>query len=368
MKSEVKKVFRSLKTYELALRPKNKPAQWTLPVPIGRGLSIGGRQIIVMAGPCSIESRAQLLKTARAVQRARAHVLRGGAFKPCTFPYRFRGLKQEGLKIIAEVGRSLGLPIITEVMDVRDVPEVCQYTDILQVGARNMQNYNLLVEVGKTDKPVFLKRGMWANIDELLGAAEYILKEGNPHVMLCERGIVTFENHTRWTLSIPMVAELKHRTHLPVVVDPSHGTGRRHLVEPMALAAIAAGADGLMIEVHPDPDRSVSDWMQALRPQDFSRLMERVSAVAQSVGRTIDGSGERKTLSTIEPRTLVASRALKSGIVLERRHLAIRKNGRGKGTAHQTGVTPRLLNNLIGRRLLYDLRAHDPITLGVVEL
>jgi 3-deoxy-7-phosphoheptulonate synthase len=255
-------------------------------VPIN-GISIGGRQMIVIAGPCAVESREQLLETARAVKQAGAHVLRGGAYKPRTSPYSFQGLGDEGLRFLAEARKETGLPVVTEVMDPDQVPLVTTYADILQIGARNMQNYALLHAVGEAQRPVLLKRGMMSTIEELLMAAEYILSHGNDRVILCERGIRTFETYTRNTLDISAVPLLKRLSHLPVVVDPSHGTGKWELVEPMARAAVAAGADGLMIEVHPRPEEALSDGAQSLKPERFAALVQSLRPIAQAVGRTL---------------------------------------------------------------------------------
>jgi len=251
------------------------------------GLTIGGGQLVVMAGPCSVESRDQLLETAQAVKEAGAHVLRGGVFKPRTSPYSFQGLREKGLRLLAEVREETGLLVITEVMDPQQVPLVTTYADILQIGARNMQNYTLLHAVGKAQRPVLLKRGMMSTIEELLMAAEYILTHGNDRVMLCERGIRTFETYTRNTLDISAVPLLKQVSHLPVIVDPSHGTGKWELVEPMSRAAVAAGADGLLIEVHPHPKDALSDGTQSLKPARFAALMRSLRPVAEAVGRTL---------------------------------------------------------------------------------
>ncbi len=250
-------------------------------------LNLGGETIVVMAGPCSVESYDQILEIAESVKKSGAHVLRGGAYKPATYPYRFMGHREEGLRMLAAARDVTGLPVVTEVMDPADVDVVAKYADILQVGMRNMQNYRLLAALGSVGKPVLLKRGSWAKIDEWLGAAEYIAAAGNPNVILCERGIVSFEDHTRWTLSLSVVTRLKEVTHLPVIVDPSHGTGRRSLVPAMAKAAVASGADGLMIEVHTDPDKSVSDAIQAIACDTFDVLMEELRAVAKAVGRSM---------------------------------------------------------------------------------
>ncbi|MGA9349070.1 MAG: 3-deoxy-7-phosphoheptulonate synthase [Anaerolineae bacterium] len=255
-------------------------------VPVNR-VMIGGRQLIVMAGPCAVESHDQLLEAARAVKEAGAHVLRGGVFKPRTSPYSFQGLGEEGLRLLAKARDEIGLPVITEVMDPQQVPLVTTYADILQIGARNMQNYALLHAVGQAQRPVLLKRGMMSTIEELLMAAEYILSHGNDRIILCERGIRTFEKYTRNTLDISAVPLLKQLSHLPVVVDPSHATGKRELVEPVSQAAVAAGADGLLIEVHPHPEEALSDGAQSLEPDRFARLMRRLQPIAEAVGRTL---------------------------------------------------------------------------------
>lgn len=250
-------------------------------------LMVGNCHLGVIAGPCSVENRVQTLSTARAVKAAGATGLRGGAFKPRTSPYSFQGLKEEGLKILAAARDETGLPVVTEVMSAQDVELVARYADVLQIGARNMQNYRLLEEVGDCGKPVLLKRGPSATLDELLLASEYILNQGNQNVMLCERGIRTFETHTRFTLPLASVPWLHERTHLPVVVDPSHGTGHTHLVARMAAAAVAAGADGLILEVHPDPESALSDGYQSLTFDQFSETMQLVRRVAEAVGKVI---------------------------------------------------------------------------------
>ncbi len=240
---------------------------------------VGGNYPIIIAGPCSVESREQILEVAEAVKEAGAHMLRGGAFKPRTSPYSFQGLGVEGLKYLREAGDATGLPIVTEVLDPRHVDLVAKYADVLQVGARNMQNFPLLKELGRVRKPVLLKRGFGATIEEFLCAAEYILKEGNDQVILCERGIRTFERLTRFTLDIAAIPLLKELTHLPVIVDPSHASGRRSLVPPLAKAALAAGADGLMIEVHPNPDKALSDGPQSLTLEMFRELMKELKVM-----------------------------------------------------------------------------------------
>jgi len=251
------------------------------------GVSIGGQRLVVMAGPCAVESHEQMLETARAVKKAGAQVLRGGAFKPRTSPYSFQGLGEEGLRLLAEAREETGLPVVTEVMDPQMVPLVTVYADILQVGARSMQNYALLHAVGEAQRPVLLKRGMMSTLEELLMAAEYILSHGNERVILCERGIRTFEQYTRNTLDISAVPLLKQLSHLPVIVDPSHGTGKWELVEPLSRAAVAAGADGLIIEVHPHPEEALSDGAQSLKLARFARLMQSLRPVAKAVGRTL---------------------------------------------------------------------------------
>ena len=248
-------------------------------------VAFGGKRIAVIAGPCSVESKEQMLSTGTAVAKSGAAVLRGGAFKPRTSPYSFKGLGREGLQILAETREQTGCPVVTEVLSPDDVDLVCEYADMLQVGSRNMQNYSLLEAVGKADKPVFLKRGLMSTIEELLLAAEYILAAGNPNVVLCERGIRSFEKYTRNTLDIAAIPLLKQLSHLPVVVDPSHATGRRDLVIPVARAGIAAGADGVMIEVHHDPDNARSDGAQSLTHDQFNSFMKELTPLAQAVGR-----------------------------------------------------------------------------------
>lgn len=251
------------------------------------GVTVGGTRIAVMAGPCSVESRDQICTTAEAVKKAGANMMRGGAYKPRTSPYSFQGLEEEGLKLLKEAKDLTGLPIVTEVMNPREVELVARYADVMQIGARNVQNFSLLKEVGKIPKPVLLKRGMMTTIKEFLMSAEYILSEGNKDVILCERGIRTFETATRNTLDLSCIPVLKKETHLPIVIDPSHGTGHWDLVEPMARAAIAAGADGLMIEVHPDPINAYSDGPQSLKPSTFTRLMDNIRPFIQLMGRTL---------------------------------------------------------------------------------
>ncbi len=256
----------------------------TLGGPPGAPATIGGGHFTVMAGPCAVESRDQLLTTARAVRAAGAKVLRGGAYKPRTSPYAFQGMKEQGLALLAEARAETGLPVITEIVDTRDVDVVAEHADVLQIGARNMQNFALLEAVGHVRKPVLLKRGLSATLQEWLMAAEYIVSKGNYQVILCERGIRTFETMTRNTLDLGAIPLLKRLTHLPVIVDPSHGTGDYRSVPPLARAAAALGADGLMIEVHPDPARALSDGPQSLTPAKFAALMDSVRAIAEVVG------------------------------------------------------------------------------------
>jgi 3-deoxy-7-phosphoheptulonate synthase len=250
-------------------------------------VTIGTDNFAVMAGPCSVESEAQLMESAEAVAQAGGHILRGGAFKPRTSPYSFRGLGEEGLKILAAARDRFGLPVVTEVMNIEDVELVSQYADMLQIGARNMQNYGLLEAAGRTMRPILLKRGLSSTIEEWLLSAEYILGQGNSQVVLCERGIRTFETYTRNTLDLSAAPLVKELSHLPVVIDPSHGTGKWSLVTPMALAALAAGAAGLMVEVHPHPDHALSDGSQSLTPRHFGEMMERLRLIAGPLGRSV---------------------------------------------------------------------------------
>ncbi len=252
-----------------------------------RGLPVGGSQVVVMAGPCSVESEEQIMTIASAVKEAGATVLRGGAYKPRTGPYDFQGLGKKGLQLLQKSSRATGLRTITEVMDPRDVDLIAEYVDIFQIGARNMQNYTLLKEVGRTKHPVLLKRGMHSTYKEFLLAAEYILAGGNPNVMLCERGIRTHVTELRFTLDLNAVPYLKAETHLPVIVDPSHGTGRRDLVQPMSRAAVAAGADGLIIECHTDPNSSVSDADQAISIETLHEMMREINTIVGAIGRTV---------------------------------------------------------------------------------
>lgn len=245
------------------------------------GVPVGGDEFVVMAGPCAVESREQLLAAAEIAKKGGAQFLRGGAYKPRTSPYSFQGLEEEGLKYLAEAKEKTGLRIVTEVTEVDAVETVAEYADLLQIGARNMQNFRLLKEVGRTQKPVMLKRGLAATLDEWLNAAEYILNEGNPNVIFCERGIRTYETYTRNTLDLSAVAAIKHLSHLPIIVDPSHGTGKWRFIKPMALAAVACGADGLIMEMHPNPAKALSDGPQSLTPENYNDLMDSVTKLAK---------------------------------------------------------------------------------------
>ena len=251
------------------------------------GIKIGGKEIIVMAGPCAVENLDQLREAASAVKKCGAKFLRGGAFKPRTSPYDFQGLGEDGLKLLRQVADEFGLKVVTEIVDKDDIDLFCHYADILQVGARNMQNFQMLKALGKCSKPILLKRGLSATISEWLNAAEYIMSGGNEQVIFCERGIRTYETFTRNTLDLSAVAAVKELSHLPIVVDPSHGTGRWKMVAPMARAAIAAGADGLIIEVHPHPEKALSDGDQSLRPEAFKELMDNLGGIAKVMGRSI---------------------------------------------------------------------------------
>ncbi len=279
----VEKVMPVLKPYKLVSR-EFKPQDSVINI---NGIEVGGKRLVIMAGPCSVENRAMLVQTAKLVKAAGAHLLRGGAFKPRTSPYAFQGLGEEGLKLLRDVGKATGLSVVTELLDCRDVGLVEKYADVIQIGARNMQNFELLKEVGLARKPVLLKRGLSATINEFLLAAEYILAQGNFNVILCERGIRTFDTATRFTLDLSAVPVIKKLSHLPIVVDPSHATGAWDLVAPMAKAAVACGADGLIIEVHPDPEVALSDGPQSLLPKNFAKLVKEVRKVAHAVGRTV---------------------------------------------------------------------------------
>jgi 3-deoxy-7-phosphoheptulonate synthase len=256
-------------------------------IDVGKGVAIGGAEVIVAAGPCAVESEAQINDVAKRVARMGAKMLRGGAFKPRTSPYSFQGLGEEGLKLLRAAGDANNLVVVSEVMDPSQVDQMLPYVDVLQVGARNMQNYHLLRALGELDKPVLLKRGLSATIEELLLSAEYIMSGGNYKVILCERGIRTFETYTRNTLDIAAIPVIKQLSHLPIIADPSHGTGRRDKVSAMARAAVAAGADGLIIEVHPDPERALSDGAQSLYPDQFAQLMAEIRIIAPAVGRRV---------------------------------------------------------------------------------
>lgn len=253
-----------------------------------RGVRIGGPEVVVIAGPCSVESREQLLETAHAVKAAGAKLLRGGAYKPRTSPYSFQGLGETALQLLAEAREATGLPVVTEIMDAAELSMVCDYTDILQVGARNMANFRLLQQVGRTNRPVLLKRGPGARIREMLQAAEYVMVEGNHQVILCERGIITFEDATRNTTDINAIPVLKQWSHLPVILDPSHSTGYARWVAAIARAGVAAGADGLIVEVHPRPSEALSDGSQALLPERFQQAMQEIKRVAWAIGREVD--------------------------------------------------------------------------------
>jgi 3-deoxy-7-phosphoheptulonate synthase len=280
----VAEVVRISAPYKLAsrhFRPEGSVVQ------LGKGVAVGGEQIVMMAGPCSVENPEQIETVAAFVAKHGAKVLRGGAFKPRTSPYSFQGLGLKGLEMLRSAADAHGLLLVSEVMDQTQIPMIIDYVDVLQVGARNMQNYNLLKEIGKVSKPVLLKRGIAATLEELLLSAEYIMMGGNYNVVLCERGIRTFESYTRNTLDISAIPVIKKLSHLPIIVDPSHGTGRRDKVPPMARAAVAAGADGLLIEVHHDPEKALSDGAQSLYPAQFEQLIKELRMIAPAVGRTI---------------------------------------------------------------------------------
>ncbi|MFN2106952.1 MAG: 3-deoxy-7-phosphoheptulonate synthase [Candidatus Promineifilaceae bacterium] len=279
----VERVVPVVKPFKVASR-EFKPTDTVFPI---GDYQVGGDDIVIMAGPCSVESRSQILETAHAVKEAGAHILRGGAFKPRSSPYSFQGLGEEGLQYLKEASEETGMPVVTEVMEPALVPLVSQYADILQIGARNMQNYALLHAVGRSQHPVLLKRGMSSFIEEWLMCAEYILSHGNTRVMLCERGIRTFENYTRNTFDINAIPVAKHLSHLPVIADPSHATGKWEYVAAAAKAGIAAGADGVIIEVHPRPDEAESDGRQSLKPERFAALVKEMKAIAEAVGRRV---------------------------------------------------------------------------------
>jgi len=279
----VEKVVPIMKPFKLASR-EVKEENTVVKI---KNTTIGGRELAVIAGPCAVESRDQLMEAAWAAREGGAKLLRGGAFKPRTSPYSFQGMEEQGLKLLAEASEATGLATVSEVIDEYSLAMALDYIDVLQIGARNMQNFRLLQAAGKSGKPILLKRGLSATVEEWLMAAEYIMSGGNQDVILCERGIRTFETYTRNTLDISAVPLVKGLSHLPVVVDPSHATGKRELVQPMAVAAVAAGADGLLVEMHPNPARALCDGPQSLNPQDFSQLMEKIRTVAAAIGRTI---------------------------------------------------------------------------------
>ncbi|MGH9430473.1 MAG: 3-deoxy-7-phosphoheptulonate synthase [Terriglobia bacterium] len=280
------------KPYKLVSREIKPEASVIHVGPPGSGVDIGGRELAIIAGPCAVENRDQAFRAAEHVRDAGARLFRGGAFKPRTSPYSFQGLGLEGLKILAEVRREFGLLIVTETIDPENCDRVEEYADVLQVGARNMQNFSLLKRVGRSSKPVLLKRGLSATLEEFLMAAEYILAEGNYNVILCERGVRTFADHSRNTLDLSVIPAVKGLSHLPIIVDPSHGTGKRDKVLPLSRAAVAVGADGLIVEVHPEPDRALSDGYQSLFPAQFEELMKEVGAIAAVLGRTTARGGE----------------------------------------------------------------------------
>ncbi|NTV51755.1 MAG: 3-deoxy-7-phosphoheptulonate synthase [Candidatus Firestonebacteria bacterium] len=279
----VESVMAVLKPYKLASRESKRE---NTVITCGN-MTIGGNRLAIIAGPCTVENQSMILQTAKSVKAGGAAALRGGAFKPRTSPYAFQGLKGVGLKFLADTRKQTGLPIVTEVLDPRDVAAVSAQADILQIGTRNMQNFELLKTVGKQSKPVLLKRGLAAGVEEFLMSAEYIMAQGNYQVILCERGIRTFNDYSRNTLDLTIIPALKERTHLPVIVDPSHGTGKRAYVAPMAKAAIAAGADGLLLEVHPHPDRALIDGHQSLSLEEFAQLMKELGPLAAAVNRTL---------------------------------------------------------------------------------
>ena len=277
--SGVEKVVPILKPYKLASR---ESREGDTVISVG-DVKIGGPEFVVMAGPCAVESKEQMMEAASIIKRGGAHILRGGAFKPRTSPYSFQGMAEEGLKLLKQAREEIGIPVVTEVLDTADVELVAAYADILQIGARNVQNFALLKKIGQVKKPVLLKRGMMSTIEELLMSAEYLLAEGNDQVILCERGIRTFETATRNTLDISAVPVLKELTHLPVIVDPSHSSGHWKYVIPLSRAAVAAGANGLLVEVHPEPDKAVSDGLQSLKPEKFYRLMEEIRCIENAL-------------------------------------------------------------------------------------
>jgi 3-deoxy-7-phosphoheptulonate synthase len=280
----VENVVPILQPYKLASKEVRKESSI---VRINDNVSIGGRQVVVMGGPCSVESEKQIIDTAEAIKKSGAHMIRGGAFKPRTSPYSFQGLEEEGLKLLAKARELTGLPFVTEVINPESADLVAEYSDMLQIGARNSQNFALLKKVGQLKRPVLLKRGMSMTIQEFLMSAEYIMSEGNQSVILCERGIRTFETATRNTLDLSAIPVLKEKTHLPIVIDPSHGTGNHHYVAPMCYAAVAAGADGLIVEVHPDPEHASSDGPQSLKPEKFDLMMKKLKLFAEAADRSL---------------------------------------------------------------------------------
>ena len=280
----IDKVMPVLAPYKLAAKVKG--AKRTV-VKVGDNCSLGANNFCIIAGPCAVESEEQIVSAAYAVKEAGANALRGGAFKPRSSTYAFQGLGVEGLKLLAQARKETGLPVVTELMDVSMLEPICKYADVIQIGARNMQNFTLLREVGKTRKPILLKRGLSATIEEFLLSAEYILAEGNPNVIMCERGIRTFETATRNTLDLNAVPVLLERTHLPIIVDPSHGTGVTRYVPPMSKAALACGAHGIIVEVHPDPSKAMSDGNQTLDPTAFKTMMDELAPIAKAVGKTL---------------------------------------------------------------------------------
>src|SRR5213595_3290176 len=293
----VQEVIRVTKPYKLVSRDM-KLENTVVSFP-GTDATFGGPQLAIIAGPCAIESRSQAFAVAERVHRAGAQFFRGGAYKPRTSPYSFQGLEEEALKIMAEIRDRFGLRIVTEAIDSESLELVADYADVVQIGARNMQNFSLLKKAGRIRKPVLLKRGMSATLEEFLMAAEYILSEGNYQVILCERGVRTFADHTRNTLDLSVIPAVKRRSHLPIVVDPSHGTGKRNKVTPLSRAAVAVGADGLLIEVHPEPDQALSDGMQSLYPDQFDELMTQVRQIAPVVGRTVAATSTRETAAVV---------------------------------------------------------------------
>ncbi|HTR26610.1 MAG TPA: 3-deoxy-7-phosphoheptulonate synthase [Terriglobales bacterium] len=290
----VQEVIRVSKPYKLVSRD-TKPDNTILRFP-GSNVTIGGADLVIMAGPCGIESRAQAFTIAERVARAGAQFFRGGAYKPRTSPYSFQGMGEDGLKIMAEIRDRFGLLIVTEAVDYESLDLVDQYADMIQIGARNMQNFSLLKRAGRARKPVLLKRGMSATLEEFLMAAEYVMSEGNYNVVLCERGVRTFADHTRNTLDLSVVPAVQRLSHLPIIVDPSHGTGKRNKVTPLSRAAVAVGADGLIVEVHHDPDRALSDGMQSLYPEQFEALMVQVRQIAAVLGRSVPVSVPAQTV------------------------------------------------------------------------